>query len=87
MDLLTLLFRLPFLPLQGLIRIAEYVRDEAESEYYSPAAARRELEEAQQAAESGQMSTEELSQAEHDALSHLITPRGASAQSGASGEE
>lgn len=88
MELLTLLFRLPFLPIQGLIRLAEIVRDEAEQEYSSPSAARRELEQMQEAYESGQASEEDVASAEYDALGRLTqTPGAAPAQVGASGEE
>jgi hypothetical protein len=85
---LTLLFRLPLLPVQGLIRLAEIIRDEAEQEYYSPVAARHELEQAQQARERGEMSDEDVSRMEYDALSRMMAhPGGAPAQAGPRGEE
>jgi gas vesicle protein GvpG len=86
-DLLTLLFRLPFLPVRGVVKLAELIRDEAESEYYNPAAARHELEESQRAAESGQMSDEQVREMEYDALGRIMArPGSAPAQAGRGGE-
>ena len=49
MNLVTMPLRLPFLPVQALVRLAEVIRDEAEQELYDPAVVRRELEEVQEA--------------------------------------
>lgn len=87
MNLLTLPFRLPFLPARGLIRLAEIIRDEADRQYYDPAAVRRELEEAAQAAASGQLSEEEVRQREHEAIGRLTQPGQSSGGAAASGEE
>lgn len=88
MELLTLLLRLPFLPLQGIIRLADLIREEAEEQYYSPTAARRELEEAERARESGRASEEDVDRAEYDALSRMMAAPGATpAQVGRTDEE
>lgn len=88
MNLLTLLFRLPLMPLRGFIQLAELLAEEAEQEYYSPSAARHELEEAEQARASGRMSDEEVSQMEYDALGRMIRdPGGAPSQGGVTSEE
>jgi hypothetical protein len=87
MNLLTLPFRLPFLPARGLVRLAEIIRDEADREYHDPAAARRQLEEAAQTAASGHMSEEEVRQREHEAVSRLAQPGQSSGGAAASGEE
>jgi hypothetical protein len=73
-NLLTLPFRLPLLPVQGLIKLAEIIRDEAEQEYYNPAAVRRELEEAEWEAATGQISEEDVAQQEEEAVGRLIQP-------------
>jgi hypothetical protein len=73
-NLLTLPFGLPLLPVKGLIKLAEIIRDEAEQEYYNPAAARRELEEAEWEAATGQISEEEVSRQEDEAVSRLVQP-------------
>jgi hypothetical protein len=87
-NFLTLLFRLPLMPLRGFIQLAEVLAEEAEREYYSPSAARRELEEAEQASISGQMSDEDVTQMEYNALGRMMRdPGGAPAQAGMTGEE
>ena len=47
MGLLTLPLRLPFLPVQGVIKLGELIQEETERQLYDPARIRRELEEAQ----------------------------------------
>jgi hypothetical protein len=71
MDPLTLLFRLPLLPITGLIRLAEIIDEEAQRELQSPLALRRALEEIEEAQESGQASEDEVAEAERDAVSRL----------------
>ena len=75
MGLVTAVLRLPFLPVEGVIKLAEIIRDEAEREYYSPAAVRRDLEEYERAAEAGEISDEELIRRQHEAIGRLIQPR------------
>jgi hypothetical protein len=70
MDPVTLLFRLPLLPITALIRLAEIIDEEAQREL-SPAAVRRALEDIEEAQESGQLSPDEVMEAERDALSRL----------------
>jgi hypothetical protein len=87
-DLLTLLFRLPFLPARAVIRLAEIIREEAEREYYSPSAARRELEETEHARRTGEISDQDVSRMEYDALARMMPEPGKPpAQAGFSGEE
>lgn len=74
MDLLTLPFRLPFLPLQGLIRVAELIQEQAEEEYRNPAAVRRQLEEAEEAHAQGEISSEDMYQAELQAIERVAEP-------------
>jgi hypothetical protein len=71
MGLLTLLPKLPFLPLMEVIRVAEIIRQETERQYHDPAQVRRELEEAQRQFASGGMSEDELSRIEYAATSRL----------------
>jgi hypothetical protein len=87
-NLLTLLFRLPLMPLRGFIQLAEILAEEAESEYYSPSAARHELEQAEQARASGEMSDADVSKMEYDALGRMMRDPGkAPADVGVAGEE
>ena len=73
MELLTLLFRLPFLPVQGVIRLGEILQDEAERQLRDPARIRRELEEAQRRYEAGEISEEQFIQIQDELVSTLVT--------------
>ena len=75
MGLLTLLFRLPILPvegsLKGTLRVLEIVADETERQVHDPARVRRELEEAEQRHAAGEISDDELARTENDAMARL----------------
>jgi hypothetical protein len=73
MGLLTLPLRLPFLPVQGVIKLGELIGEQAERELYDPARVRRELEEAQRQRDSGEISDQELAQIEDQLASTLVT--------------
>jgi Gas vesicle protein G len=72
MNLLTLLLRMPFLPMRVLVQLAEVIRDQAERELHDPAAVRRQLEEAQEAHISGEISDEDLGRIEGEATGRLL---------------
>jgi Gas vesicle protein G len=71
MNPLTLLFRLPLLPLQGVLRLGALIQQEAERQLADPATVRRELEEIQQRLESGQMPEEDAARAEEEAVTRF----------------
>lgn len=73
MNLVTLPFRLPLLPITALVRIAEVIEEEAERELQ--AAMRRQLEEAEFARASGQAPDEEIARLEEQAVRQLIEAR------------
>jgi hypothetical protein len=73
MGLLTLPFRLPFLPVQGVIRLGELLQEEAERQLHDPARIRRELDEAQRRYEAGEISEEEFIQVQDELASTLVT--------------
>jgi ADP-ribose pyrophosphatase YjhB (NUDIX family) len=73
MDLLTLLFRLPLMPLRGFVRLGEVLQEQAERELRDPASVRRQLEEAQQARVSGEMSDRDIARVEGQAVGRLIS--------------
>jgi hypothetical protein len=75
-DPVTLLFRLPLLPLQGLVKIGQIIQEQAEDELYNPASVQRELEEAAEARAQGRMSDEEVSQVERAAVARLTGEEG-----------
>lgn len=72
MNPLTLLLRLPLMPIKGFIKLAEIIDEEAQREFHDPAAVRRRLEEAQEAKVSGKASDEEVAEVEGEALGRLI---------------
>ena len=72
MGLLGLVVRLPVLPVQGVVWLAETVRDQAEQELYDPSAVRRELDDAQRAAEAGELSEEELGRVHEEVVGRLV---------------
>jgi hypothetical protein len=72
MELLTLLFRLPLMPLRGFIQLGQILQDQAEQELRDPASVRRQLEEAQEARVSGEISDEDLAQVEGQAVGRLL---------------
>jgi Gas vesicle protein G len=76
MGLLTLPFRLPFLPVRAVVQLAEVIRDQAERELRDPAAVRRQLEEAQQARASGEISDQDLARIERETTRRLLHPAG-----------
>jgi hypothetical protein len=75
MGLLTLPFRLPFLPLQAVVRLAQVIQEEAERTYYDPATIRRELAEIEEARASGEISEEEAAQLQNEVIARLTQVR------------
>jgi len=73
MELLTLLFRLPLMPLRSFVRLGEVLQEQAERELRDPASVRRQLEEAQEAHESGEISEDDLTDVEGQAVDRLLT--------------
>ena len=76
MDLFTLLFRLPLMPIRSFVRLAEILHDQAERELRDPASVRRQLEEAQEAHVSGEMSDADLARVEGQAVGRLLSTPG-----------
>ena len=70
--MLITLLRLPVLPFQAVVRLAEIIADEADRELSSPAAVRRQLEEAEQARAAGLISDEELAEAENRTVAAVL---------------
>ena len=72
MNPISLLLRLPLLPLQGVIWLGETLRDQAEHELYDPLAVRRELEDAADAAASGDLSPDELARTQDEVVGRMV---------------
>jgi hypothetical protein len=83
MELLTLLFRLPFVPVQGVIKLGELLQDEAERQLRDPARIRRELEEAQRRYEAGEISEEQFIQIQDELASTLVAEAASPSVTGA----
>lgn len=75
MSLLTLPFRLPFLPMQAIVRLAQVIQEEAERTLHDPATIRRELEEIEQARASGEITDEEAAQLQNEVVARLTQVR------------
>ena len=75
MGLLTWPFQLPLVPLRAVTRLAEILQEQAEQELYNPAAVQRQLEEAQEARDTGRLSDDELTQVEYEAVGRLVQPQ------------
>lgn len=75
MGLLTLPFRLPFIPVQAIVRLAETIQEEAERTYYDPATIRRELAEIERARAAGEISEEDAAQLQNEVVARLTQVR------------
>jgi hypothetical protein len=75
MSLLTLPFRLPLLPLRATIQLAQVIQEEAERELSDPATVRRQLEDVERAAASGDISGQEAAELEKEAVAEYTQAR------------
>jgi hypothetical protein len=75
MGLLKVVFGWPVLPVRGFIGLAEILRQEAERELHDPSAVRRQLEEAAEAEAADDLSDDERSRVEYEAVGRLIGQR------------
>jgi hypothetical protein len=75
MSLLTLPFRLPLLPVRGVVRLAQLIQEEAERELADPATVRRELEDVERAQASGEISDQEAAELENEAVARYARVR------------
>jgi hypothetical protein len=72
---LSLLLRLPLLPVEGVIWLGEVIRDEAERELHDPGTVRRDLEEADLAAQAGRLSPAELARVQEGVVRRIVPDR------------
>jgi len=71
MNLLTLLFRLPMLPVRSFVQMATLIAEEVERERADPATLRRELEHADRARASGEISDQQAAEYEQAAFAEF----------------
>jgi hypothetical protein len=88
MSLLTFPLKLPLLPVQAVVRLAEIIQDEAERTLADPATIRHELEQVEQARAAGEVSDEEAAELEKEALARFTRLRrgGTAAADGEGGD-
>ena len=67
------LLQLPFLPVQGVIKLGELLLEEVERQQHDPARIRRELDEAVRRHDAGQISDEEFTQIQDELAGALVT--------------
>ena len=72
MNPFTLLFRLPLMPLSKVVQLGAVLRDHAEQQLRDPASVRRQLEQAEQAHAADQISDEELTRVQAQAIERLL---------------
>ena len=72
MNPFTLLFRLPLMPLRGVVQLGEVLHDHAEQQLRDPASVRRELEQAERAYRAGEISEEDLARIQAQAIDRLL---------------
>ena len=75
MGLITGLVGLPLTPVRGVTWLAERIQEQAESEMYDPAAIRRQLEEVDEARQSGDLPEDEAAELEEQLLQMLLEAR------------
>ncbi|MTE16971.1 gas vesicle protein GvpG [Nocardia aurantiaca] len=71
MGLLSSIFSLPLAPIRGVIWVGELIQDQVERQLHDPAILRRELEEIDRAAATGDLSAEEAEQAQQAVLERM----------------
>lgn len=80
MNLITFLLKLPWFPVQGFVKLASTIRDEAERERANPVTIRHELENAERARASGEMSDEQAAEFQDAAFAEFTQARRARAR-------
>lgn len=75
MGLFSGLLTWPLAPVRGVVWVAEQVQEQAEEQYYDPAAIRRQLMEVDEARAAGELSEEEAAEMEDALLARLMEGR------------
>jgi hypothetical protein len=73
MNPFTLLFRLPLMPLRGVVQLGAVLHEQAEQELHDPASVRRQLEQAEQAHVAGEISDEDLARVQAQEVDRLLS--------------
>jgi Gas vesicle protein G len=86
MSLLTLPFRLPLIPVQAVVRLAQIIQEEAERQLADPATIRRELEQIEHRRAAGEITETEAAQLQNEAVARFTQVR-VSGTAAADGDE
>jgi hypothetical protein len=70
------LLSLPLAPVQGLIKVAEVIQDQVDNERSGRSAIRQQLEDLEEARESGRISTDEELAAQDEIVDRTMSTRG-----------
>lgn len=74
MGLLTLLLGLPLAPFRGVIKLGEVIQDRVNAELTDVSSARHELEAAEEARESGEISAQEEADVQQGVVDRMTEP-------------
>lgn len=72
MGLISSILTLPFLPVQGVVKLAEVIEQQVQQQLTSPMAIRAQLEEIERQRRAGLISEEEEAEAQQEVLGRLI---------------
>lgn len=72
MGLISSILTLPFLPVQGVIKLGEVIQQQVEQQLTSPTAIHAQLEEIERQRQAGLISEEEEAEAQQEVLGRLI---------------
>ncbi|MCO5972539.1 MULTISPECIES: gas vesicle protein GvpG [Actinoallomurus] len=75
MGLVSSILTLPFLPVQGVIKLGELIEQQVDQQLNSPMAIRAQLEEIERRRQAGLISEEEEAEAQQEILGRLIGGR------------
>ena len=72
MGLISGLLTAPLLPVRGVVKLGEVLRDQADQELYGRSTIRRELDELEEARAAGDISPEEETERQREILEHTM---------------
>jgi cytochrome c-type biogenesis protein CcmH/NrfG len=89
MGLISSVLLLPVAPIRVVVKLGELIQQQAEHELHDRSAARRQLEELEEARAAGRISEEDEIQQEHVILQHMVVQpgRGDAAEPGSEDQE
>ena len=74
MGLVTSLLTLPLAPVKGVMWLGEVIQEQVEQQMHDPANMRRELEQIEEARQSGELTQEQMDDAQQAVLNRMMAP-------------